>query len=71
VSSSAYLELLTEFALRWQAGQVPDLFSGLGDLDRQIEAQLKGTAGSLPDRSSAAGPSPHERPTTEVGSAHA
>jgi hypothetical protein len=27
--------------LRWQAGQVPDLYSGLGDLDRQIQAQLK------------------------------
>jgi multiple sugar transport system substrate-binding protein len=39
-SSSAYLDLFTEFALRWQSGQVPDLFGGLRDLDRQIEAQL-------------------------------
>jgi multiple sugar transport system substrate-binding protein len=65
-SSSAYLDLFTEFVLRWQAGQVPDLFSGLRELDRQIDAQLKdGTAQAV----EAAAPSRVAPASDEVASA--
>jgi len=37
---AAYQTLIQNFAVKYQAGQIPDLHQGLVDLDKQIDAQL-------------------------------
>ena len=37
---AAYQTLIQDFAVKYQAGKVPDLHAGLVELDKQIDAQL-------------------------------
>ena len=37
---AAYQTLIQDFAVKYQAGKVPDLQAGLVELDKQIDAQL-------------------------------
>jgi multiple sugar transport system substrate-binding protein len=41
VAGSAYLDLVSSFFSKWQAGNVDDLDAGLKNLDEQIDAQIE------------------------------
>ncbi len=45
---SAYEEILTEFAVEWQAGRVADLRTGLQAVDRRIDDLVHGTGADIP-----------------------
>jgi diguanylate cyclase (GGDEF)-like protein len=45
---SGYEEILTEFAIEWQAGRVADLRSGLQAVDRRIDDLVHGTGADIP-----------------------
>jgi multiple sugar transport system substrate-binding protein len=44
-SGVSYTNLVQSFATKWQAGKVKDLKSGLRDLDKQLDAQVKQAGG--------------------------
>jgi multiple sugar transport system substrate-binding protein len=44
-SGASYTNLVQTFATKWQAGKVKDLAAGLGDLDKQLDAQVKQAKG--------------------------
>jgi multiple sugar transport system substrate-binding protein len=44
-SGVSYTNLVQSFATKWQAGKVKDLGSGLKDLDKQLDAQVKQAGG--------------------------
>jgi ABC-type glycerol-3-phosphate transport system substrate-binding protein len=44
-SGVSYTNLVQSFATKWQAGKVNDLAGGLGDLDKQLDAQVKQAGG--------------------------
>ena len=45
-AGSANQELFNSFTNKWQAGRVPDLASGLTNVDKQIDAQLAQSSGT-------------------------
>jgi multiple sugar transport system substrate-binding protein len=44
-SGASYTNLVQTFATKWQAGKVKDLAAGLGNLDKQLDAQVKQAKG--------------------------
>jgi len=44
-SGVSYTNLVQSFATKWQAGKVKDMKSGLRDLDKQLDAQVKQAGG--------------------------
>ena len=44
-SGASYTNLVQTFAAKWQAGKVKDLSTGLSDLDKQLDAQVKQAKG--------------------------
>ena len=44
-AGSANQDLFGQFVEKWQAGQIDDLHAGLGNLDKQIDAQLAQSSG--------------------------
>jgi diguanylate cyclase (GGDEF)-like protein/PAS domain S-box-containing protein len=45
---SSYEEILSEFALEWQAGRVADLRTGLREVDVRIDEMIHGMAADIP-----------------------